>query len=323
MSHLKKSRISTDLLFSIQYSGLQVTELPLPQHLLPHPSSTSADILALSDSYISDVEELLNAANWARIPQVRVLQTLALLSAFQSIISLRDATTFTMNGAGVRIAQILGLHNLGDVKTTLGSHAVSATLLADDIAVPTGNHALKEHLARIIWHTLVVLEMVHVTRSGITVPLASTPYTTQLPANVDDIDFQNLSPGANVKAKPAWQLTSVSSLHLRSLVSRIDKRLLDLPSDMKPMEKYTHVMNIDAELRKWISVSALVLVWQKKTRAENGNTQASPTRQTAQQDYAAYKLSQWQHWSLMADVHGAIVHAHRPYMVSSVVPRSV
>lgn len=155
-----------------------------------------------------------------------------------------------MNGAGVRIAQILALHDLGDVKN---SKALSS-LLDNDIALPTGNEALRDHLARIIWHTLVVLELVHVTRSGIAVPLASTPYTTQLPSNIDDIDFQNLASGASVKAKPAWQLTSVSSLHLRSLVSRIDKRLLDLPPDMIPTEKYAHVMSIDAELRKWISV---------------------------------------------------------------------
>lgn len=43
-------------------------------------------------------------------------------------------------------------------------------------------------------------------------------------------------------------------------------------------------------------------------------------KQSAQQDYLAFKLSQWQHWSLMADVHGAIIHAHRPYMVSECRP---
>lgn len=93
-----------------------------------------------------------------------------------------------MNGAGVRIAQILGLHDLGDAEHP---NPIS-TLLADDIAVPTGNQPLKDHLARMLWHTLVVLELVHVTRAGIDVPLASTPYTTHMPNNVDDADFQNL-----------------------------------------------------------------------------------------------------------------------------------
>lgn len=59
----------------------------------------------------------------------------------------------------------------------------------------------------------------------------------------------------SVTPKPAWQLTSVSSLHLRSLFSGNDKILLDLPPDMKATEKYVHVMTIDAELRKWISAS--------------------------------------------------------------------
>lgn len=165
-----------------------MTELPVPQHLLPHPSATSSEILSLADSYICDVEELLNAADWARTPQLRVLQTLTLFSAFQSLHNLRDPTTFTMNGAGIRIAQILGLHNLGDTTNPNASGA----LFDGDLALPTGNQPLKDHMARMMWHTMVVLELVHVTRAGIDVPLASTPYTTALPRNIDDQDFQNL-----------------------------------------------------------------------------------------------------------------------------------
>lgn len=60
---------------------------------------------------------------------------------------------------------------------------------------------------------------------------------------------------------------------------------------------------------------ALDLMW-------SPHPQASPKRQAAQSDLTAYKLSQWQHWSLMADVHGAIVHAHRPYMVRDRLPSS-
>lgn len=176
------------LAFRCIHPGLQVTELPLPHRLLPHPSATSADVLALADSYICDVEELLNAANWARVPQLRVLQTLALFSAFQTLHSLRDPTTFTINAAGTRIAQILGLHDLGK----LDSPKALSALLDDDLAIPTGNQLLKDHLARMLWHTLVVLELVHVTRAGMQVPLASSPYTTQLPSNIDDIDLQGL-----------------------------------------------------------------------------------------------------------------------------------
>jgi hypothetical protein len=228
-----------------------VTELPLPPSILPFPTATSLDVLALADSYICDVEELLGAANWVRIPQLRVLQTLALFSGFQTMMSLSDPSTFTLNAAGVRIAQILGLNQLGSIKD---ASSISAKF-GDDVAVPTGNEALKDHLARIIWHTLVVMELVQATRVGLAVPAATTPYTTDLPSNIDDVDLQDTARGPVVE-KPAWILTSVSSLHLRALITRMDKKLLDLPETMKATEKYTQVMNIDAELRKWIAVSA-------------------------------------------------------------------
>lgn len=179
----------------LSYLGLQVTELPLPHRFLPHPSATSADVLNLADSYICDVEELLNSVNWTRTPQLRVLQTLALFSAFQTLHSVRDPTTFTINGAAVRIAQALGIHDLGSLESP---KALSA-MLDDDIAIPTGNQPLKDHFARMLWHTLVVLELVHITRAGIRVPLSFSPYTTELPSNIDDSDLQRLPPSATGK----------------------------------------------------------------------------------------------------------------------------
>lgn len=130
---------------------------------------------------------------------------------------------------------------------------------------------------------------------GLTLPSASTPYTTTFPLNVDDLDLTtDVLP---LVEKPAWQRTSTSSLHLRWILAKTYNQLLALPVEMPPAEKYQSVLEIDAELRKWLN----------ELPSEPLPKQAG--------DYAAYKSAMWRQWSSVADVHGQLLHLHRPYMV--------
>lgn len=82
-------------------------------------------------------------------------------------------------------------------------------------------------------------------------PLASTPFVTAPPANIDDIDLLR----EPIQEKPNWKLTNTSSVLLRWILAVTHRELLILPAELSADEKYSHVLNIDAELRKWLFVS--------------------------------------------------------------------
>lgn len=110
----------TDFTFPLtsSFSGLQVSKLPLPAHLgLSEQYPTADELLSLSDIWIDDAEEMLKAADWSRKAQIRTLQTIILLNAYQSLTELADPAGATWNAAAIRIAQLLGFHELSESTT--------------------------------------------------------------------------------------------------------------------------------------------------------------------------------------------------------------
>jgi hypothetical protein len=88
---------------------------------------------------------------------------------------------------------------------------------------------------------------------GLTLPLASTPFKTIVPLNIDDIDMAK----EQVQEKPVWKMTNTSSLLLRWVLAETFRGLMLLPADMGAYEKHSHVMAVDSDLRKWLAVSDL------------------------------------------------------------------
>lgn len=129
-------------------------------------------------------------------------------------------------------------------------------------------------------------------RLGRNLPLASAGSTSLLPANLDDIDLQ--VSGA-LKEKPSWQPTNATSLLHRWILNKAHRDLMELPPDMPSHEKYQHVLALDAELRKWIS--------------------DAPTASDHRSDAGSYQSAVWRQWSAITELHGQLMHVHRPYMV--------
>lgn len=117
--------------------------------------------------------------------------------------------------------------------------------------MPTGNNVIKVQLAKRIWLSLLIMEHVYTFKMGLALPLASTPYSTTMPLNVNDVDLLSQP----LVEKPKWKHTNSSPVLLRWTLSQIHRRLAKLTSDAPASEAYTHVLAIDAELRRWMSVS--------------------------------------------------------------------
>ena len=132
--------------------GMQITELPIPQHIQRSDWRTPDDMLAMSDVWVDMAEEMLKAADWIRKPQFRTLQTICLINGYQSMCSLVDPSGAAFNGASIRIAQLMSFHTL---------QAGTDRMPPDDPAVPPGSNHVKTQLASRLWYSVVVLEHVY------------------------------------------------------------------------------------------------------------------------------------------------------------------
>lgn len=96
-------------------------------------------------------------------------------------------------------------------------------------------------------------------------------------------------------AKPSWKSTNTTSLLHRWILNKAHRDLMELPEDMPTREKYSVVLDLDAELRKWIS--------------------DAPTAHDHRTDSGSYQTAVWRQWSAVTELHGQLMHIHRPYMV--------
>lgn len=167
---------------------------------------------------------------------------------------------------------------------------------------------------------------------GLTLPLASTPFITVQPLNIDDIDLTK----EPLEEKPVWKLTNTTSLLLRWVLAETFRGLMLLPADMGAYEKHGHVMSVDRKLRQWLAVSLFacyltmnhtlmimlllrvhprILCQAMRATMEAISYKFVSSQRRAYLSFKTLTILAGRQWAFLADIHGELLHIHRPYMV--------
>lgn len=143
---------------------------------------------------------LLDLGDWRGRPQVRSIYTILMIAQFQQLCASTvggQATRFLSLIAGaVRIAQILGLHQLG---------TSDESMPPDDPAWPPGKNSMKRQAAIRVWWILTFLDLMS---SGIRFRAYMIHVDQVTTAHLANVDFEDLSPTDwRIKEKPRSVVT--------------------------------------------------------------------------------------------------------------------
>ncbi|ORY52710.1 hypothetical protein BCR35DRAFT_18801 [Leucosporidium creatinivorum] len=151
--------------------------LALGLHLLPSPPPT----LPSPDFFVKAAQKALDASDWLGKPRIRTLQTILLAVEYWHNSGEVDRLVVWI-GAGVRIAQGLGLHNLTPESIVVFPN--------DSFPVPPAAMELfARQMAGRIWWALCICEWDVSYRCRHTAVLPIEEFSTPIPLNISDEDL--------------------------------------------------------------------------------------------------------------------------------------
>lgn len=176
---------------------LACSSLSQPVHS-PLVNISEEDLSILPQQYCEAAQAALECGDWTGLPRIRTLQAIALLSPYflykgSPATGLRHQTYL---GAGIRMCQQLGLHQLGDDPSTMPP---------EDVSLPSGVNSLRREIPLRLFRNLLFSEYIQLDK--IKPGLPPSQINSAMPGNYDDGD---LSPTSLVAPRPADVATDTS-----------------------------------------------------------------------------------------------------------------
>lgn len=162
---------------------------------------TEEEIKALPEKLFSASRAAMRLAKWDSKPQIRSCSTILLFGAFSNHFSGPELNTTHFAiwlSAALRIAQLKGLHRLGDDPHKMPD---------DDPAWPSGSNCLKRELGKRLWIRLVLLDWQSSLRTNLS-SIHPDDFDTSLPLNLNDEDLDGTT--VEVKPRPPQEITDVT-----------------------------------------------------------------------------------------------------------------
>ena len=197
----------------------------------------------LIDSLRSGTEMALSKANFLRTTKIDTMQALVmyLIPLIRAEVSRAHSA---LVGMAIRLAECMGLHRDGSFYNMT---------------------AVQVHVRRMVWHQLCFLDMRTCEATGPRPQIRPGDYDTQLPLNVDDVDFLAATPPT--KDKDCWTDTTLFRIRaevtalrreLWSDIVQVDKKKKSLTSTLVKVQKarsrmetqFSHVLDASIPVQK-------------------------------------------------------------------------
>lgn len=181
---------------------------------------TEVEIKELPEKLFTASRAAMRLAKWDSKPQIRSCSTILLFGAFSNHFSGPDLNTTHFAiwlAAALRIAQLKGLHRLGDDPHKMPD---------EDPAWPAGPNSLKRELAKRLWIRLVLLDWQSSLRTNLS-SIHPDDFDTSLPLNLNDEDLDGTK--VEIQPRPPQEITDVTYEVARfemSVFTSVSKMLL-------------------------------------------------------------------------------------------------
>ncbi|GAA5857617.1 hypothetical protein JCM8547_004298 [Rhodosporidiobolus lusitaniae] len=267
--------------FMVLALGLDSLASLSPSHNLPYTNHTER----CRDWYAAALR-LLQLSDPTRRPQFRIVQLTLLFGqwSFASAIGDDRGAFLSLLAAGVRVAQKLRLHLLGDD---------SSVMPPDDPALPPGQNSVKRQTALRVFGLLCFFDTV--TANGrLGAYLIHNEQVTSAPlANISSNQLSNTDWRINPSPRSVWTEASLEYAKLRG--GHYMKLMFDRLVTHGRSFTYETVLELDRELKNQLDEFPAGLA-SENTRAE-----------------AANPLLRKQRYFAISGLHSRVVRLHRPY----------
>ncbi|ORY80238.1 hypothetical protein BCR35DRAFT_304422 [Leucosporidium creatinivorum] len=185
---------------------------------------------------------LLDLGDWRGRPQARSVYTILMIAQFQQLCASTvggQATRFLSLIAGaVRIAQILGLHQLG---------SSDEIMPPDDPAWPPGKNSMKRQAAIRLWSTLTFIDCMSSTVRFRSYMIHIDQVTT---APIANVDFDELSPTEwKITEQPRSVITDGTFDYFKCQIGIQSRKVFDKLVTNASSFSYDTVLELDREYR--------------------------------------------------------------------------
>ncbi|BGO91559.1 hypothetical protein NBRC10512_003219 [Rhodotorula toruloides] len=254
----------------------------------PLCSITAQDLDTLPWKFFECAQSALECGDWTGKPRFRTLQAIVLFAPFFLFAGNRAAAERhqTYIGAALRMAQSMGLHQLGSDPSTM-------PLLSEEDEInsglPPGVNTLKREMALRMLTTLLFLDY---TSLRIKTSLPPHLVTSALPGNYNDSD---LSPDEVVPPRPAEEATDIS-LDLVKFRTALEQRKFKEMMDGDLPLTYEAILAIDGNYRAILDSLPVQL------REDYIPPLGEPL------------TNLWRRNMAIQSVHSRILRVHRPFM---------
>ncbi|KAI5480083.1 C6 transcription factor [Pseudohyphozyma bogoriensis] len=232
-------------------------------------------------------QRLLHLGDWHGTPQARSITTAILITQAGQFSAVGGQLTKFMGwlGGAIRIAQVLGLHKLGDDPEVMP---------VDDPSWPAGKNSVKRQSGLRIFAALLFMDWLCVGGRFPAYALHEGQFTTGHLMNINESD---LSPtNWRVNPLPHSIVTDVSFEVVKRLMAAQTRRGFDFLAANNGALNYEAVLTLDAEYR--VILGALP----EQFKTENTLLEAE------------YPKVRWMRHASYAGLHARLMRLHRPFM---------
>ncbi|KAK4056814.1 hypothetical protein OIO90_002063 [Microbotryomycetes sp. JL221] len=221
-----RSPLSLDPRFSLATSPLQ--------------AYSRERLQAMSERFYSAAQRALVLGEWDTVPRIRTIQTIILITQYLQLCSPtrgQPSQLVTWLAVAIRIAQVLGLHQLGSNPEVTPP---------DDPALPPGKNSLKRETAKRLWAVLVYQDWLGASFRNRSYLISPRHYDTDDPLNLNDADLSGID--WKVNPAPTAVLTDSTPDRVRIATARQVRKVFDaviLPQDFT----YETVLELDKGYR--------------------------------------------------------------------------
>ncbi|KAM0750481.1 hypothetical protein T439DRAFT_326448 [Meredithblackwellia eburnea MCA 4105] len=240
-------------------------------------------------------QRLLILGDWLGTPQVRSILTVILLGQYIQISSFGgQANRFLgwLSGA-VRIAQVLGLHNLGDNPEVMPP---------DDPCWPPGSNAVKRESALRIFGVLIFMDWLAATTRFPTYMIHTSQFTSAPLSNIDDKNLS--STDWRITPLPRSVATDTSFEYVKYMIAMQSRKVFDSLVTDNSNFSYETVLELDKGYRQILE--CLPDTW----KVEHAKKEATTPK------------LRWKRHVVQESIHSRIVRLHRPFLTRGYSPHS-
>ncbi|KAK4051134.1 hypothetical protein OIV83_002956 [Microbotryomycetes sp. JL201] len=242
----------------------------------PLHSYTREHLQMLPERFFQAAQRALVLGEWDTVPRIRTIQYLQLSSPTRG----QPSQLVTWLSVAIRIAQVLGLHQLG---------SNAEVMPPDDPALPPGKNSHKRETAKRLWAVLVYQDWLGASFKNRSYLISPYHFDTDDPLNLNDNDLSGID--WKVNPAPTAVLTDSTPDRVRIATARQVRKVFDavvLPQDFT----YETVLDLDKGYR-----SILPDRWTMESSAEENEQ----------------PMFRFQRYFAIEGIHNRIFRLHRPF----------